>query len=114
MATAVAATMLALASVAYACTVVATVDLDKAAATPGAQVNGTGKGFSQSPLSSSVDVHFNSLDGNVVWSGRAASTGQVAFSFKVPEGMAPGQYTIVATQRDAQGRAESGTPARST
>jgi len=115
-----AAAMLAAATVAYACTVQSNVDVDKKAGTPGSTVDGTGSSFASSTGTQAatnggvnpVEVHFNSLDGAVVWSGMPDGTGKIAFSFQVPQNAAPGPVTIVATQTDRSGKPVNGTPAR--
>ncbi len=115
-----AAAMLAAATVAYACTVQSNVDVDKKAGTPGSTVDGTGTSFASSTGTQAalnggvnpVEVHFNSLDGAVMWSGMPNGTGKIAFSFRVPQNAAPGPVTIVATQTDRSGKPVNGTPAR--
>lgn len=114
-----AAVMLTAASLAYACTVQSNIDVDKEAGAPGSTVDGTGSSFAsatgrQAVLNGGVNpvqVHFNSMDGAVVWSGMPDSAGKIAFSFPVPQNAA-GPVTIVATQADASGQPISGTPAR--
>ncbi len=102
---------LAAMSFAYACTALATLEVDKSAAQVGADVAGTGAGFSNSPLSSPVEVHFNARDGQVLWSGRPAVDGKIAFNFTVPQA-APGDYVLIATQMGQNGQPIGGTPAR--
>jgi len=104
-----AAAILMLAATVYACTTIAHIDLDETHASPGAEVSGTGRYF----LSSApITIHFNSLDGDVLWEG-APSNGRIEFSFKVPAGTPAGYYTIVAVQKQ-NGENTRGTPARAT
>lgn len=85
---------------AYACTP-AEIDLDEGAAVPGEAIRGTGTGWSG--IGGPVEIHFDSLRDNVVWTGRPATTGStIQFSFEVPA-VDPGFYTIVATQEAATG-----------
>lgn len=106
--------MLAAAATAYACTASASIILDdKAAVLPGQEVHGSGEGFSASDAAGDVAVHFNSLSGDVVWSGSPAGDGTISFSFTVPEGAEAGHYTITATQYlTATRQMVPGTPAR--
>lgn len=93
------AVVLAAAAQAFACTVEATIDLNKATGIPGATVNGTGKNFvslTDDPTAKPVQVRFNSLDGAVLWSGRPDLNGAISFSFPVPK-VSAGDYTVVAT-----------------
>lgn len=103
---------LVVAAAAYACTALATLSTERKAAQAGEVVNGKGTGFDSNPASSKVEVHFNTRDGEVLWSGSPApGSGTVQFSFKVPD-VAPGQYVLIATQTNAQGNPVGGTPAR--
>lgn len=84
---------------AYACTP-AEIDVREGAAVPGQTVHGSGEGFS--PLGRPVEIHFNSVNGNVVWSGEPSTEGNVSFGFEVPD-VAPGHYTLIATQKSLTG-----------
>lgn len=108
---AAAAPFVAVAAIAYACTALATMDTDRKAAHAGEQVDGTGRGFSASPTASAVEIHFNARDGAVLWSGSPDLSGNIAFSFTVPQAD-PGQYVLIATQTN-NGNPVGGTPARS-
>ena len=106
----VAAGMLAVtAALAYACTVQPTMSLRDGSASSGGTVDGTGEFFSKT--GGPVQLHFNSLDSAVVWSGPADAVGRIAFRFEVPD-VAPGDYTIVATQVSVTGQPVAGTPSR--
>lgn len=109
---AVTAGLLLSAAAAYACAPQAKMELKNEDATPGGTVDGSGKGFNGTPAAGEVEVHFNATEGNVVWQGTPSPTGEVSFSFEVPEDVEPGYYTIVATQYEASGRRVPGTPAR--
>lgn len=98
------------AALAYACTVQPTMSLERSSATSGSAVGGTGEFFSET--GGPVQLHFDSLDSAVVWSGRPDALGRIAFRFEVPN-VAPGDYTIVATQTAlGTGRPVAGTPSR--
>lgn len=99
-------------SAAWACTALATIDMDhKKGAVAGDTVNGTGRGFDRAPTSSPVEVHLNGRTGPLLASVRPDINGNVVFSFTAPQGQ-PGDYVIVATQTNAQGQAVSGSPAK--
>lgn len=98
------------ASIAYACTSLATLSMQSSGA-ESQTVSGTGKGFSTNATSSPVEIHFGSRSGQVVWTGSPSASGEIAYSFQVPQ-VAPGQYAIIATQTAANGNAVGGTPAR--
>jgi len=99
------------ASMAFACTSLATLSMPESGAEL-STVTGTGKGFNTADTSSAVEIHFGSRTGALLWSGRANSAGEIAYSFQIPQGTAAGQYAIIATQTLASGNAAGGTPAR--
>lgn len=113
-AAAVAVPLLA-ASFAYACAALASLSVNPGAADAGQTVSGYGQSFSNthggSPSIEPVVVRFNSRTGPVLWSGRPDNSGNISFSFVVPK-VTPGQYTIIATQNNADGQPAPGTPAR--
>ena len=103
------------ASIAYACTALATLSLNPSQAQPGQTVNGRGAGFvphhGDAPGAEPVRIRFNSVSGRVLTSATPDANGRISFSFSTPD-EAPGNYVIVATQNNTQGRPASGTPAR--
>ncbi|HET7486640.1 MAG TPA: hypothetical protein VFJ85_01830 [Acidimicrobiales bacterium] len=103
------------ASIAYACSALASLSLTPSTGDVGATISGVGKGFSNShggaPSSEPVKLHFNSRTGPVLWEGRPDAAGTVAFTFSVPR-VAAGSYTLIATQTNADGQPAPGTPAR--
>lgn len=113
---AVVAAPLIAASIAYACTALATLALNPGQADAGQGVNGTGRGFSNATRGAAspepVIVRFNTRSGQELWRGRPDAGGNVAFSFIVPGNVAPGSYTLIATQNTADGQPVPGTPAR--
>ena len=112
---AIAAAVLTYVSAAFACGPVASLKLGSSAAPPGAQVNATGSGFSNSyggaPSAEPVVVQWDSRTGPVLWSGRPDATGAISFTFTVPSAP-PGDHNVIATQTNADGEPAPGTPAR--
>ena len=106
---------LLVASFAYACTSLATLSVNPAAGQSGTTINGAGKNFiphgASAATTEPVMVRFNSRTGPVLWSGVPDASGNVNFSFAVPD-VPAGTYTIIATQNRADGAPASGTPAR--
>lgn len=115
MAFGVVAVPLVAASIAYACSALASLSVDIQSADSGVTVNGVGRNFSNAhggaPSSEPVVLHLNSRTGAVLWSGRPDANGNVEFSFQVPR-VASGSYALIATQNNADGVPVSGTPAR--
>jgi hypothetical protein len=117
MAFGVVAVPLVAASIAYACSALASLSVSTQSADSGATVTGVGRSFSNAhggaPSAEPVVLHFNSRTGPVLWSGRPDANGNVEFAFQVPQ-TAPGSYALIATQNNADGVPASGTPARAT
>ena len=100
------------ASIAYACTALATLGLNPTQGDAGTQVQGTGRGFSRATSGvEPVILRFGSRTGTELWRGRPDAGGNISFSFTVPK-VNPGSYAIIATQNTADGQAVPGTPAR--
>ncbi len=106
--------LLATGAAAWACTNLATIDIESKTAVPGQVVKATGKDFSGPLTSTAVEVHWNALDGAVRWAGESTTSGEVAFEFTIPKNAKPGRYyTVVATQYSkVDGKPVYGTPAR--
>lgn len=102
---------LAVVATAYACANLATVKLNRAAATPGTQVSFMGRNFNSNAAASPVTVRWNGRNGEVLFSGRPDRSGKLSATFKVPEAK-PGYYILVATQVAPNGRPAPGTPGR--
>ena len=102
---------------AFACTNLATLNLSSAAGKVGDSVTVTGSSFRvpratdavQTP--SPVVLSWNGANGPVLAQVLPDKAGNISATFTVPEGQ-PGYYVIVASQRNAQGVDEYGTPAR--
>lgn len=102
---------LAVASLAFACARLATLDLDRKGARPGATINAEGRNFSNNEASSAVALRLNSRRGPVLWEGRPDRQGRFAASFQVPNARR-GHYVVLATQLTGEGRPAAGTPGR--
>ncbi|MGH9184101.1 MAG: hypothetical protein ACRDZ9_09925 [Acidimicrobiales bacterium] len=98
---------------AFACTNLATLNLSSASGNAGETLTATGSSFRVAKEGPSVPVvlHWNGADGAVLAESVPDSAGNISATFQVPEGDA-GYYVIVATQRDAEGEDQYGTPAR--
>jgi hypothetical protein len=110
-----AALPLAVASVAWACGVLATVTLDKKFASPGEAVSLTGKNYATTAVggASAVTVRLQSRNGTVLTTVPAVA-GRISDTFTVPSNLSPGWYVVLATQSNANGTPKSGTPGRTT
>lgn len=110
-----AALPLAVASVAWACGVLATVTLDKKVASPGQAVGITGKNYANTTVggASPVTVRLQSRSGTVLTTVPAVG-GKITDTFTVPSNVSPGWYVVLATQNNANGTPKSGTPGRTT
>ncbi|MGH9126945.1 MAG: hypothetical protein ACRDZ8_19785 [Acidimicrobiales bacterium] len=105
-----AAGLLFVASAAWACTNLATLNLNQAAGTSGQSITVTGSSFKAASPSIPVVLHWNGVTGPVLASVAPDASGNVSASITIPDA-APGYYTIVATQT-VKGFDYYGTPAR--
>ncbi|HEX2064325.1 MAG TPA: hypothetical protein VHE80_07875 [Acidimicrobiales bacterium] len=99
---------------AFACTNLATLNLSGPSAGPGESITATGSSFAVAEAGapqSPVQLRWNGVDGEVLAEVTPDTAGSISATFTVPQAE-PGQYVIVATQRDAEGEDEFGTPAR--
>lgn len=110
-----AALPLAVASVAWACGVLATLTLDKRVAAPGQALTVSGRNYANtSPTGASpVSVRLQSRSGQVLTTV-AAANGKIEDTFTLPSNISPGWYVVLATQQNANGTQKSGTPGRTT
>jgi hypothetical protein len=105
---------LAVASVAWACGVLATVTLDKKVASPGETVTATGKNWGTAAGVSGVSIRLQTRTGTVLANTPALTGGRINETFALPNSLSPGWYVVVATQTNANGTPKSGTPGRTT
>lgn len=96
---------------AFACANLATMKLNRAAATPGTQVSFMGRNFNSNREASPVTVRWNGRRGEVLATVRPSSNGKVSDTLIIPKAR-PGYYMLVATQTAPNGRVAPGTPAR--
>ena len=104
------------ASLAYACTSLATLSLNPNSGTEGQTVTVTGRGFAQHDPADArtgqpVEIRFDSVRTPLLATAAPGADGTFTAQIRVPQ--APtGDHVIVATQNRADGRPASGTPAR--
>ena len=106
-----AAVPLVVASAAYACARLATLNLETSTARSGTEVRFIGRNFSTSPPNSAVQIRWRWRGGATLWEGRPTERGTISGSITVPRGRA-GNYVVLGTQYRPDGRPASGTPAR--
>jgi hypothetical protein len=109
---AIAVAPLLLASAAWACTAVAEVRTESSSVEQGADVRGSGEGFSGSAVGD-AEIRLDSEDGALLWQGRPDDAGGINFVFTMPD-VEPRTYVLMAIQREANGDPVYGTPARTT
>ncbi len=109
-----AALPLAVASVAWACGVLATLTLDTKVAAPGQTITATGKNWSTAAGASAVSIRLKTRDGQVLETTGAQTGGRISQTFVLPASLSPGWYVVLATQTNANGTPKSGTPGRTT
>lgn len=100
-------------SVAFACTNLATLNLNKASGQPGDTLEVTGSSFrvAKEGPSNPVLLRWNGLEGPVLAQTLPDAAGNVSLTATIPQAQ-PGYYVLVATQHSPEGVAEYGTPAR--
>lgn len=110
-----AAAMVMAASVAYACGPSATMGLDATSGAPGTTVTGAGYNFSKAGeaglTDATAELHWQTRDGAVLWSGAPAEDGSLDISFTVPD-VAPGHYLVILYQQSEEGVTPGRQPAR--
>jgi hypothetical protein len=104
---------LALASVAWACGVLATLKLDTKVAAPGDTVTATGKNYSSAQQFGDVEIRLQKRNGRLLATTPASASGRINDTFALPEDLDPGWYVVVATQYNTNtGTPKNGTPGR--
>ncbi len=104
---------LGLASSAFACQVLATLQVTPNPAAEGANVTATGGNYSSSASASNVDIHFDTRGGPILASTKPtpSSGGLISVTFTLPANTKVGYHTLVATQ-SVNGVPKAGTPGR--
>jgi len=105
-------------AIAYACTSIATLSMDRSSALAGSTITVTGKGFTPhdagDTTTDAAKVRFDDIDGAVVATANpssAADGGKFSIQVQVP-GLGAGDHVLVVTQNGSDGRPAYGTPAR--
>jgi len=109
-----AALPLAVASVAWACGVLATLSSDVKVAAPGQVVTFSGKNYGTAPSAGPISFRLKSRSGTVVKEIPAPTTDKIATTFAIPADTSPGWYVVLATQNSSSGVPKAGTPGRTT
>jgi len=107
---------LSAASLAYACTGLATVTTSPGAGVAGSTVTVNAKGFAPhdgaDARAALAEIRMDSMTGPVIGTGSpSGSNGSFAAQITVP-GVDPGEHVLIVTQNDANGTPAYGTPAR--
>lgn len=101
---------------AWACTNLATLNLEKAAGSAGDEVGVTGSSFNTSDGASAVEIRWDGVEGQVLATAETDSAGNIATTVAIPADAQPGYHVLVATQSvtDDEGEVSTayGTPAR--
>lgn len=106
-----AAVVIAMASTAFACQVLATLSVSPKSGPVGTEVTATGANYSATALTEVV-IRLDTRDGPELARTRPLPSGQIIATFKIPPGTSAGYHTILATQLKADGTAVAGTPGR--
>lgn len=96
-----------------ACTSLATLNVSQSAGASGTSVDVTGSSFQTTDKgASAVSIRWNAIDGPVLAQVAPDASGSITAKIAVPANLQPGDYIIVATQTDKDGKPAFGTPAR--
>ena len=99
-------------SIAWACGVLATAQVNTKVAAPGQAVTVTGKNYSTSATASAVTVRLGKRSGDVLSTTAPNSGGAISTTFNLPANLSPGWYVLQVLQFNANGTPKSGTPGR--
>lgn len=105
---------LVIASAAWACQVMTTLEVNKSQATAGETVTVTGSNYQPptgtNPNPSPVYIHLDSRDSPPI--AQAPAARNISVTFALPADVAIGYHTLIATQFNTNGSPKSGTPGR--
>ena len=99
---------------AFACTNLATLNLSSPTGKPGDSVTVTGSAFraaSATSLFGDVVLRWNGIEGPELTRVTPDAVGNISATFAIPDGQ-PGNYVVMAVQKDAKGTNAGATPAR--
>jgi hypothetical protein len=99
-------------SIARACGVLATAQVNTKVAAPGQAVTVTGKNYSTNATASAVTVRLSKRAGQVLSTTAPNSGGAISTTFNLPQNLSPGWYVLQVLQFNANGTPKSGTPGR--
>jgi hypothetical protein len=99
-------------SIAWACGVLATAQVNTKVAAPGQAVTVTGKNYSTNATASAVTVRLGKRSGDVLSTTAPNSGGAISTTFNLPANLSPGWYVLQVLQFNANGTPKSGTPGR--
>jgi len=105
---------LAATSIAWACGVLATLQVDKKVVAPGQTLVATGKNYSSLATATGVTIRLSKRSGEALATTSPDPNGAISTSFQVPANLSPGWYVLQATQSLASGSPKAGTPGRTT
>lgn len=107
------------ASLAYACTGLATISTSSGSGVAGSAVTVNGKGFAAHDPSdvrtSPAEIRIDSMTGPVIGTASPSASrtgGDFSVQITIPASADPGEHVLIATQNGADGRPSYGTPAR--
>lgn len=98
---------------AFACTSIATLNLNQPQGPVGSALTVTGSSFSTlASGASAVSIRWNGVDGPVLAQVAPDPSGSISATIQVPQNVEPGYYIVTATQTEKGGGNAFGTPAR--
>lgn len=98
------------ASAAFACQSLSTLTVNPKSGPSGTVVNAVGHNYNTAASASNVEIHLDTRDGPVLWSGRPGPDRAIRASFAV--NASPGYHVLIATQYSGSGTPIAGTPGR--
>ena len=105
---------LAATSIAWACGRLSVINTNVKVASPGQEINVTGRNFDVRAGSSPVSIRLKTRTGEVLATTAPNSSGIINATVRMPANADPGWYVMLATQTLSNGLPASGTPGRTT